>query len=78
MKVRAFQGDSKGLDKAAELVSLPVITEHDLMSSPDVPLAIMKRKLAKSNDVETVVGVMNDIHAHLQVCSTVFVPILGQ
>ncbi|XP_067242721.1 legumain [Chanodichthys erythropterus] len=67
MKVAAFQGNSKGLDKAPEPVSLPVISEHDLMSSPDVPLAIMKRKLAKSNDVETVVGLMNNIHEHLQV-----------
>uniref|UniRef100_A0A673KUX9 Legumain n=1 Tax=Sinocyclocheilus rhinocerous TaxID=307959 RepID=A0A673KUX9_9TELE len=54
MKVIVFQGNSKGLDKAREPVSLPVITEHDLMSSPDVPLAIMKRKLQKSNDVNAV------------------------
>uniref|UniRef100_A0A671SGA9 Legumain-like n=1 Tax=Sinocyclocheilus anshuiensis TaxID=1608454 RepID=A0A671SGA9_9TELE len=67
MKVIVFQGNSKGLDKAREPVSLPVITEHDLMSSPDVPLAIMKRKLQKSNDVNDVVGYMKEIHEHLQV-----------
>ncbi|KAL0178275.1 hypothetical protein M9458_027169, partial [Cirrhinus mrigala] len=66
MKVIAFQGNSKGLDKAPEPVSLPVITERDLMSSPDVPLAIMKRKLQRSNDVEEVVGYMKEIHEHLQ------------
>uniref|UniRef100_A0A673MCL7 Legumain n=1 Tax=Sinocyclocheilus rhinocerous TaxID=307959 RepID=A0A673MCL7_9TELE len=66
MKVVAFQGNSKGLDKAPEPVSLPVITEHDLMSSPDVPLAIMKRKLQKTNDVNAVVGYMKEIHEHLQ------------
>lgn len=67
MKVMAFQGSSKGLDKAVEPVSLPVIAEHDLMSSPDVPLAILKRKLQKTNDVDAVVGYLNEIHAHLQV-----------
>ncbi|XP_050982897.1 legumain [Labeo rohita] len=67
MKVIAFQGNSKGLDKAPEPVSYPTITEHDLMSSPDVPLAIMKRKLQRSNDVNEVVGYMKEIHEHLQV-----------
>ncbi|TRY93359.1 hypothetical protein DNTS_032854 [Danionella cerebrum] len=67
MKVVAFQGSNKAVDNAAEPMSLPVIAEPELMSSPDVPLAILKRKLQKSNDVEAVVGYMNEIHAHLQV-----------
>ncbi len=74
MRVNAFQGNSKGLDKASEPVLLPVITQHDLMSSPDVPLAIMKRKLQKTNDVNAVVGYMKEIHEHLQVWSTAFYP----
>ncbi len=74
MRVNAFQGNSKGLDKAPEPVLLPVITQHDLMSSPDVPLAIMKRKLQKTNDVNAVVGYMKEIHEHLQVWSTAFYP----
>uniref|UniRef100_A0A672L386 Legumain-like n=1 Tax=Sinocyclocheilus grahami TaxID=75366 RepID=A0A672L386_SINGR len=65
MKVIAFQGNSKGLDKAPEPVSLPVITEHDLMSSPDVPLAIMKRKLQKTNDVNLLGNTMRKIVEHV-------------
>ncbi|KAA0718170.1 Legumain [Triplophysa tibetana] len=67
MKVVAFQGNNKGGVKMAEPVSLPVITEHDLMSSPDVPLAIMKRKLMKTNDIDAAHAHLKEIKAHLQV-----------
>ncbi|XP_051946441.1 legumain-like isoform X2 [Xyrauchen texanus] len=66
MKVIAFQGNSKAL-KAAEPVSLPMVTEHDLMSSPDVPLAIMKRKLMKTNDIIAARQHLQEITAHMQV-----------
>lgn len=67
MKVVAFQGNNKGGVKMAEPVSLPVITQHDLMSSPDVPLAIMKRKLMKTNDIDAAHAHLQEIKAHLQV-----------
>ncbi|KAI7805789.1 legumain [Triplophysa rosa] len=67
MKVVAFQGNNKGGVEMGEPVSLPVITEHDLMSSPDVPLAIMKRKLMKTNDIDAAHAHLQEIKAHLQV-----------
>ena len=42
MKVMQFQG----IGKKAVPISLPPVEHHDLTPSPDVPLAIMKRKLS--------------------------------
>ncbi|XP_030627659.1 legumain [Chanos chanos] len=67
MKVMAFQGNSKGFAKPAEPIMMPSLLEKDLTPSPDVPLAILKRKLMATNDLNSAKGYLSQINAHLKV-----------
>lgn len=64
MKVMAFQGSPKA---NSQPVTLQPITNPDLTPSPDVPLAILKRKLMASNDIRVARGMLMEINAHLKV-----------
>ncbi|KAL2098738.1 hypothetical protein ACEWY4_005218 [Coilia grayii] len=67
MKVMEFQGASKSNSSSASRpVSLPEVQERDLTPSPDVPLAILKRKLMKSNDITVARGYLSEINTHLK------------
>lgn len=70
MKVIQFQGDPKAYSPSAPQVRLPPITELDLTPSPDVPLAIMKRKLMSSNDITVAKRLLTEIDTHLKVSSS--------
>ncbi|XP_075048378.1 legumain [Mixophyes fleayi] len=48
MKVRQFQGSGK---KVAPRLNLEPVKQLDLTPSPDVPMAILKRKLMATNDI---------------------------
>lgn len=65
MKVIQFQGNHKA-DSPAPM-NLPPITNLDLTPSPDVPLAILKRKMMASNDISVARGLLMEISAHLKV-----------
>lgn len=67
MKVVEFQGNPKTYVPPSPALSLPPVTELDLTSSPDVPLAILKRKLMASNNVEVLQGLLMEINKHLKV-----------
>ena len=67
MKVMEFQGNSKSNASSARPTSLPVVQERDLTASPDVPLAILKRKLMKTNDIAVAQGYLKEISTHLKV-----------
>ncbi|KAK2104644.1 hypothetical protein P7K49_018500 [Saguinus oedipus] len=62
MKVMQFQGMKH---KASSPISLPPVTHLDLTPSPDVPLAIMKRKLMSTNDLEVSRQLTEEIQQHL-------------
>lgn len=49
MKVMQFQGMKH---RASSPISLPPVTRLDLTPSPEVPLAILKRKLLRTNDLK--------------------------
>ncbi|XP_063040687.1 legumain [Engraulis encrasicolus] len=69
MKVMEFQGASKSNGSTASppvSVSLPEVQERDLTPGPDVPLAILKRKLMKSNDIGAARGYLAQISTHLK------------
>lgn len=66
MKVIAFQGNHKASSPPAPM-NLPPITEPDLTPSPDVPLAILKRKLMASNDISVAKGLLMEINIHLKI-----------
>ncbi|XP_054826951.1 legumain [Eublepharis macularius] len=63
MKVVQFQGTGKA-DSAP--ISLPPVSSYDLIPSPDVPLAIMKRKLMATNDAYQAKAIIEDIKRHLE------------
>jgi len=63
MKVMQFQG----LGKKAIPISLPPVEHYDLTPSPDVPLAIMKRKLMATNDIYEAKKIAAEIKIHLEV-----------
>ncbi|XP_063354101.1 legumain [Pelmatolapia mariae] len=65
MKVVQFQGNPKA-DSPAPM-NLPPITNLDLTPSPDVPLAILKRKMMASNDINVARGLLMEISAHLKI-----------
>ncbi|XP_053191900.1 legumain [Scomber japonicus] len=65
MKVISFQGNSK-FDKQPTPVVLQPIADPDLTPSPDVPLAILKRKMMASNDINAVRGLLMEINVHLK------------
>ncbi|XP_053290148.1 legumain [Pleuronectes platessa] len=67
MKVNAFQGDPKAGGPPAPSVTLQPVRNLDLTPSPDVPLAILKRKLMASNDITFARGMLMEISAHLKV-----------
>lgn len=66
MKVVAFQGNHKANSQPAPMTLQP-ITNLDLTPSPDVPLAILKRKMMASNDITRVRGLLMEINTHLKV-----------
>uniref|UniRef100_A0A674GZX3 Legumain n=1 Tax=Taeniopygia guttata TaxID=59729 RepID=A0A674GZX3_TAEGU len=63
MKVMQFQG--KG--KKAMPISLPPVEKYDLTPSPDVPFAIMKRKLMATNDISEAKKIAAQMKAYLEV-----------
>lgn len=69
MKVIAFQGNPAAINQAAPPMTLQPITNLDLTPSPDVPLAILKRKMMASNDITVVRGLLMEINTHLKVKS---------
>lgn len=67
MKVSKFQASSKADSLPAPPVSLQPITDMDLTPSPDVPLAILKRKMMASNDIREARELLTKISNHLKV-----------
>lgn len=67
MKVVEFQGNPKTNVPPSPPLSLPPVTNLDLTPSPDVPLAILKRKMMASNDIEVSRGLLMEINKHLKV-----------
>ncbi|XP_035249962.1 legumain [Anguilla anguilla] len=67
MKVMAFQGGSKANARPAPPMTLAPVANPDLIPSPDVPLAILKRKLMATNDIAAAKGYLMEINAHLKV-----------
>lgn len=67
MKVVDFQGDPKANTPPSPPMSLPPVTNLDLTPSPDVPLAILKRKMMASNDIEVSRRLLREINNHLKV-----------
>lgn len=63
MKVMQFQG----MGKKAIPISLPPVDHYDLTPSPDVPLAIMKRKLMATNDIHEARKIAAEMKTHLEV-----------
>lgn len=69
MKVVQFQGNHKANSPPVPPMTLKPIVDPDLTPSPDVPLAILKRKLMYSNDITEARRLLKEINAHLQVRS---------
>lgn len=67
MKVVEFQGKPKADGEPAPPMTLQPITEPDLTPSPDVPLAILKRRMMASNDIREARKLLMDINSHLKV-----------
>ncbi|KAJ8411924.1 hypothetical protein AAFF_G00155620 [Aldrovandia affinis] len=67
MKVMEFQGNSKANAKPAPSMVLAPVVDPDLVPSPDVPLAILKRKLMAANDIATAKGYLMEINVHMKV-----------
>ncbi|XP_069493837.1 legumain isoform X2 [Ambystoma mexicanum] len=63
MKVMQFQGHGS---KSPTLAPLPPVKQLDLIPSPEVPLAIMKRKFMATNDIEKANAIMMEIKAHYE------------
>ncbi|XP_042356042.1 legumain [Plectropomus leopardus] len=66
MKVIAFQGDAMASQPAPPMKLQP-IKNLDLTPSPDVPLAILKRKMMASNDIRVARGLLMEINVHLKI-----------
>uniref|UniRef100_A0A3B4B8G7 Legumain n=1 Tax=Periophthalmus magnuspinnatus TaxID=409849 RepID=A0A3B4B8G7_9GOBI len=66
MKVIQFQGGPKAASRPAPLPRAP-ISNRDLTPSPDVPLAILKRKMMASNDIRETRGLLMEINIHLKI-----------
>ncbi|KAF7653654.1 hypothetical protein LDENG_00080260 [Lucifuga dentata] len=67
MKVMAFQGNSMARSQPAPPMTLQPIANPDLTPSPDVPLAILKRKMMASNDISVARGLLMEISMHLKI-----------
>ncbi|XP_043845369.1 legumain-like [Dromiciops gliroides] len=63
MKVMQFQGIKH---QASSPISLPPVKHYDLTPSPDVPIAILKRKLMATNDANEAKKIVGNLQAHLQ------------
>lgn len=66
MKVLAFQGSQKADRPPTPPVILQPVENLDLTPSPDVPLAILKRKMMASNDIRVARGLLMEINSHLR------------
>ncbi|XP_005986660.1 legumain [Latimeria chalumnae] len=66
MKVIQFQGSHRGSSSPPPPVHLPSVQNPDLVPSPDVPLAIMKRKLMATNDIGEARRLLQEINVHLE------------
>lgn len=85
MKVMAFQGNAMANAQPAAPMTLQPVVDPDLTPSPDVPLAILKRKMMATNDIAAARGYLMEINAHLKVMrkciqynTTCFVPLWHQ
>ncbi|KAM7403561.1 hypothetical protein PAMA_004151 [Pampus argenteus] len=67
MKIIAFQGNPQAINQLAPPMHLQPITDPNLTPSPDVPLAILKRKMMASNDITVVRGLLMEINTHLKI-----------
>ncbi|XP_006632647.2 legumain [Lepisosteus oculatus] len=67
MKVIQFQGNPTANAQPNAPVTLPPIEDPDLIPSPDVPLAILKRKLMATNDIAKAKAYLEEINTHLKV-----------
>ncbi|XP_071752418.2 legumain [Centroberyx gerrardi] len=67
MKVMAFQGNSMSGAQPAPPMTLQPVMNPDLTPSPDVPLAILKRKMMATNDIGMARGLLMEINSHLKV-----------
>ncbi|CAB1330507.1 unnamed protein product [Coregonus sp. 'balchen'] len=65
MKVMAFQGNANA--QPAPPVTLQPVADPDLTPSPDVPLAILKRKLMNTNDIAAARKYLSQLNSHLKV-----------
>lgn len=65
MKVIQFQGNAKA--SSPPPMNLKPVANPDLTPSPDVPLAILKRKMMSTNDIRAARGLLMEINAHLKV-----------
>lgn len=74
MKVMQFQGDPKVGSVAPPPMTLKPIRNLDLTPSPDVPLAILKRKMMASNDVRVARRLLREISFHLKVKPDEYLP----
>ncbi|KAH0620413.1 hypothetical protein JD844_020837 [Phrynosoma platyrhinos] len=63
MKVVQFQGTNK---VASAPISLPPVSRLDLTPSPDVPLAVLKRKLMATNDANAAKNILEEMKKHLE------------
>ncbi|KAM3594144.1 uncharacterized protein V6R79_003057 [Siganus canaliculatus] len=67
MKVIQFQGNAKSDIAPSPALTLQPIENPNLIPSPDVPLAILKRKLMASNDLHVARGLLMEINVHLKI-----------
>ena len=77
MKVMAFQGNSMAGARPAPPMTLQPVADPDLTPSPDVPLAILKRRMMASTDLQATRGLLMEISAHLKVALTLTPPPQG-
>ncbi|KAM9707657.1 legumain [Menidia menidia] len=66
MKVIAFQGNPKSYSPPAPRMSAPRGKAMDLTPSPDVPLAILKRRMMSTNDITVARRLLSQIDSHLK------------
>lgn len=66
MKVIQFQGGQKSVSQSAP-APLPPIHNADLTPSPDVPLAILKRKMMSTNDIRETRSLLMEIKIHQKI-----------
>ncbi|KAG7277074.1 LOW QUALITY PROTEIN: hypothetical protein CRUP_031287, partial [Coryphaenoides rupestris] len=67
MKVMAFQGNSMAGAAPAPPMTLRPVAHPDLTPSPDVPLAILKRKMMATNSLQASRGILMEINTHLKI-----------